>query len=190
MDGALDWAASVGPDERAFLYVHSLNPHNPYSRPASPNALGGPDRSSLGGDTVTLVQIRGGEVRPSESDRRHLVRLYAAGVAYADAELGRLVSELRRSFGAEDVLVVASRNGRTGGMGFRRGRAWDPEAFFDLERDPGESRNLAGKDGVERSWLRAHARQWSRGLRSEVDAPGPGVGVETRERLRALGYVE
>ena len=58
--------------------------------------------------------------------------------------------------------------------------------------DPGESNNLAGLGGFEADWLRVRLAAWvERGKLEEVGDDGEEqVDEETRERLRALGYVD
>jgi arylsulfatase A-like enzyme len=66
-----------------------------------------------------------------------------------------------------------------------------PDEVYDLENDPGEKKNLAGKDRALDAALRALAAEyWSR---AEPDAGGTrleGIDEKTWERLRALGYLE
>jgi len=66
---------------------------------------------------------------------------------------------------------------------FRFIRAPRPE-LYDLEKDPGERRNLA----AERPQTLAPMEAWLDRVRSAVTAP-EAVDAQTRERLAALGYV-
>ena len=64
-------------------------------------------------------------------------------------------------------------------MGKGPGRTWDAEYLFDLERDPGETTNLAGDDSLEAAWLRSRLRAWVE--RGWVTLPG-SVADDLRER--------
>ena len=91
-EAALRWIDTLGPDERGFLYIHSMNPHNPYTPPRELADRFAPSgASNIDGRTRTLVAVRDLErdVTPGDVDR--LRRLYAAGVAYNDGELGVLL---------------------------------------------------------------------------------------------------
>lgn len=98
-------------------------------------------------------------------------------------------------FGAQSQrlkLIWAPRTPRKWGMGGVTGRSWDAEYLFDLEKDPGETTNLAGQRSLEADWLRARLAAWiERGKLEEVGSDTEEeVDAETLERLRALGYVD
>ncbi len=79
----------------------------------------------------------------------------------------------------------------TFGMGEGRGRGRDPEYLFDLSADPEERTNRAGLMSLEVEWMRSRLRAWiERGKYLEMDEEEPVLDEETRERLRALGYLE
>lgn len=60
------------------------------------------------------------------------------------------------------------------------------DELYDLQRDPGERRNLAAERDSTRLAMRNALERVTAG--SRVEAPGD-VSAEARERLRALGYV-
>ena len=84
----------------------------------------------------------------------------------------------------------APRRGVMWGVGEGIGRSRDAEYVFDLARDPRETVNLAGAPGLdlEAVWLRQCLLGW---VESEGGAapPDPALDAQTRERLRALGYL-
>lgn len=106
-EAATRWIDDLGREERGFLYLHSMNPHNPYTPPPELEDRIAPSGSSdIDGRTRTLVAIRDlqREVNPADVD---LLRgLYAACVAYNDRELTKLIDTINRSFDPEEVLLV------------------------------------------------------------------------------------
>ena len=108
VEAALDWAGTLADGQLGLLYVHTLNPHNPYAPPEPWSERFATTASRVAGDTVTLAGIRDGKLTPSAADRARLAELYSSGVAYTDDCLGRLVDELRGRFGEDQVLVAAT----------------------------------------------------------------------------------
>jgi arylsulfatase A-like enzyme len=295
-ESALAWLRSLPPGEKAFLYLHTIHPHNPYDPPEPfRSRFTAGTGSDVDGSTGTLLGIKARRVAASPADRKRLAGLYTASFAYNDAEIesflkglaswaspaetlvavtadhgeelfehggvlhgytlyeemvriplilwapGRLqpatidtptntkdltatlldlagVPPLQGAEGrslldpdddAPDLtaasnvkggiyaaiyghlkLVWAPRTGLKWGMGEGLGRSHDPEYLFDLQKDPGETVNLAGDGSFEAAWLRSRLLAWV--LRGRTGAEGPEespVDRETRERLRALGYV-
>ncbi len=86
-------------------------------------------------------------------------------------------------------VIWAPRTGVQWGMGEGLGRSRDPEYVFDLRADPGERTNRAGLDLPEVLWLRARLLAWARAGEAGGEEPAP-ADAETREQLRALGYVD
>lgn len=106
---ALAWIDGLGRDERAFVVIHTMNPHNPYTPPEPyVDRFIEPGPSTIDGRTRTLVAIRDRRLEPGADDIRRLRRLYAAGVAYNDAELGRFVDALGRRVESASTLLVAT----------------------------------------------------------------------------------
>jgi arylsulfatase A-like enzyme len=106
---ALSWLDELGAGDRGFLYVHTLNPHNPYTPPPEIEVrLAPPERSHIDGRTRTLVAIRDREREVSTGDMDRIRELYAAGVAYNDRELGRFLDNVSRRFAPGEVLVIVT----------------------------------------------------------------------------------
>jgi arylsulfatase A-like enzyme len=93
-------------DRPAFLYVHYMEPHAPYTpRAEHLTALIGTDSPEAGAFATNdyLVQIARGEVDVPPARRQWLIDLYDAEIAGVDQALGDLLAELRR----RDVLANA-----------------------------------------------------------------------------------
>lgn len=102
-DAAIDWLRSFSPGEPFYLFLHFYDPHVPYE-PPPPYApeparlrefdwyrLDSPEREALVADPAA---------------REHMLALYDGEIAYADAQLGRVLSWLESSGRLDDTLVV------------------------------------------------------------------------------------
>lgn len=106
---ALEWIGDLAPNERGFVYLHTMNPHNPYTPPPKIEArIAPPGPSQIDGRTRTLVAIRDRESTANSDDHQRLRQLYAAGVAYNDAELGGLMEAIGERMGPDVVLLMAT----------------------------------------------------------------------------------
>ncbi len=109
---ALRWLGDLKTDESVFLYLHTLNPHNPYSPPPPyQGRFVGDDLSVVDGQTKTLIAIRDLELAVTPEDERHIRHLYAANLAYNDAELCGFVKELERRYPGDVMLALTSDHG-------------------------------------------------------------------------------
>ncbi len=297
-DRALAWLRSLPPGAKAFLYLHTIHPHNPYD-PPDPfrSRFTNGFASDIDGSTGTLLGIKRKQIAVTPADRNRLSGLYTGSFAYNDSELEGLMAGLRSWAPPADSLVAvtadhgeelfdhggvlhgytlfeemlriplilwapsriqpatvavptnttdlyatllelagvarpqgtqgrsllrlsreseephlaaasnvkggiyaassrrlklvwAPRLGLGWGMGEGLGRSHDSEYLFDLERDPGETVNLAGSGTLEAAWLRSRLLAWvERGTTPEAAEKTP-VDRETRRRLQALGYVQ
>jgi arylsulfatase A-like enzyme len=108
-EAALDWVDGLAPAERGFLYLHTMNPHNPYTPPPEIEARLAPSGpSTIDGRTRTLTAIRDRRLDVQKADVERIRKLYAAGVAYGDRELGRLLRELSSRFDPGEVLLIVT----------------------------------------------------------------------------------
>ena len=104
---ALDWLASLPKDQGAFLYLHTIHPHNPYTPPNPYQArFTHGIRSSIDGSTETLMAVRRGEIAPGPADRERLRGLYTGSLAFNDAELGSFLRRVAAWAPPGEVLVV------------------------------------------------------------------------------------
>jgi arylsulfatase A-like enzyme len=91
--------------------------------------------------------------------------------------------------------VFAPRTRHLWGMGQGLGRTRELHYLFDLQADPGEQINLAGRLQITRKALQTRLLEWIQGqerLDDDIDDQGrlPDFDEETRRRLLDLGYME
>jgi arylsulfatase A-like enzyme len=106
---ALDWLRSLPRGERVFLYLHTLNPHNPYD-PPEPflTKFTSGISSTISGSSETLKDIKHSRVQASDEDWKRLRGLYAGSLAYNDAELGKFMDELARMFPEREIFLAVT----------------------------------------------------------------------------------
>lgn len=104
---ALSWLRTLDPGERAFLYFHTIHPHNPYAPPEPYRGMfTGGIRSSIDGSTETLMAVRKGGKSAGPADRERLRGLYKGSFAFNDAELGQFLEQVKRWAPPGEVMVV------------------------------------------------------------------------------------
>ena len=139
MDRALAFLDGAARDDApVFLFIHLFDPHTPYVPPAAYAAQMGVKDS----------------IEPDAAD---LIRRYDAEIAFADAQLGRLMAALAASKRWSDALVVVSADHGEGlmekGLAEHGARLWESLVHVPLVvRWPG--RIAPGTDvGVPVSWI-------------------------------------
>jgi arylsulfatase A-like enzyme len=106
---ALSWLRSLPPGAKAFLYLHTIHPHNPYDPPVPfRSRFTAGIASSIGGDTRTLTGIKRKRIALSAMDREKLKGLYTGSFAYNDAELGRFLTALSTWAPPSQTLVAVT----------------------------------------------------------------------------------
>jgi len=104
---ALAWLREQAPTTPLFLYLHTLNPHNPYAPPPQlAERFVSATASRVDGLTPTLLDIRDGNRDVTAEDRRRLAELYHGSVAYSDAQLEQLLATLEDRYSPGEVLVA------------------------------------------------------------------------------------
>jgi arylsulfatase A-like enzyme len=104
---ALAWLRTLPPGSKAFLYIHTIHPHNPYDPPEpfrSRFTQGIP--STIDGSTPTLTGIKAQRVVPNEADQRRLRGLYQGSFSYNDDQLGRFLAQVAAFARPEESLVA------------------------------------------------------------------------------------
>ena len=121
VDEALEWLEPVG-EERFFLFVHLLDPHSPYRPPPEfcqevagrlvPRDSEPSTGDAEGGEAPCRAVRSVKESKIPRDQRPWAGALYRAEVAYADAQIGRLLAALEaRSDGDRTVVVLMSDHG-------------------------------------------------------------------------------
>ncbi|HXM70143.1 MAG TPA: sulfatase [Thermoanaerobaculia bacterium] len=106
---ALNWLRSLPAGAKAFLYLHTVHPHNPYTPPEPYRARFAPlQGSTIDGRTETLVGIHQGRITASEADRRRLAGLYTGSLAYNDSELAPFLAALAAWAPPSETLLAAT----------------------------------------------------------------------------------
>lgn len=110
---ALAWLRSLPPGSKAFLYLHTIHPHNPYDPPEPfRSRFTAGAASTVDGSTDTLTGIKQRKVEASPADRQRLAGLYTGSFAYDDAELGKLLTGLAAwAPPAESLVAVTADHG-------------------------------------------------------------------------------
>ena len=106
---ALSWLSELEQDDKAFLHIQTIHPHNPYDPPEPFASRFVPDNgSSIDGKTRTLKAIRDGQLEVSRADEERLRGLYAASVAYNDSQLEAFLETVLAHHAPEDVLLIVT----------------------------------------------------------------------------------
>ncbi len=95
---------------RFFAYLHTIDPHVPYSPPAEFRKMywdrkyNGPIKSRSTGDQ--LAEIKTGKLSVSADDKRYLEALYDGEVSFNDHHFGRLIEGLKARGLYDNTIVV------------------------------------------------------------------------------------
>jgi arylsulfatase A-like enzyme len=107
--GAFAWLDAHAAGGPFFLWVHYFDPHYPYVPPAGYDHLLGLDyHGTIDGSVDTIHAIENGQLRPKPADLARLEELYQGEVAFADAQLGKLLGHLGQVGVADDTIVVVT----------------------------------------------------------------------------------
>lgn len=119
---ALKWLGAQPSGERFALYLHYLDTHTPYRTPA-PHALAFGDPAYRGPVGATFGDVDGARRGQYDApDRAQIVALYDGAIRFVDAEVGRLLDELRaRGLLERTLVVVTADHGE---------ELWDHGSFF------------------------------------------------------------
>ena len=104
---ALAWVRSLPPGTKAFLYLHTIHPHNPYDPPEpyrSRFTAGVP--SAIDGSTDTLTALKKKRIEAGPADRERLKGLYTGAFSYNDGELRDFLAALAAWAPPGETLAV------------------------------------------------------------------------------------
>lgn len=125
--GAVGWLRERG-DERFFLYLHFMGPHDPNAEGPGFAERRGTFQSRWSKDRRVdyddYMDVRQAKVAPTAEDLRYVRALYDDAVLEADARVGRVLAALDAAGRADDtVVVVTSDHGEALGERFE-GHPW------------------------------------------------------------------
>ena len=146
VDRAVAWLGTHGP--RAFLFLHLIEPHGPYT-PPTPYL----EQFALRAEGAVPDQVPAYQRLPGLTTVNEYVGRYDGEIATADAQLGRFVAALRERgwYDGATILLVADHGESLGEEGhwFEHGRSLhDAEARVPLILKPARSANRAPAPGT------------------------------------------
>lgn len=99
-------------DEPFFLYLHSIDVHDPY-RPMSPfNEIDPAYTGEIDGSGPQMKRLEGNRKKLPEEDLNHLIALYDGEIRYNDFQIGRLMERLKAvGLDASTLVLVTSDHG-------------------------------------------------------------------------------
>ncbi len=106
---ALEWLDGLAAEERAFVYLHTIHPHNPYDPPTPLQ-----DRFASGIDsdfeatTRNLLDIKYNRTDVSVEDKERIAALYTGALAYNDSQIALFLGDLAARFPAEEILLIVT----------------------------------------------------------------------------------
>ncbi len=109
VDDSLGWI-DKNKGERFFAYIHTIDPHVPYSAPGEwkekffKGKYEGKIRPQATGNQ--LADIKTGKMELNKTDKRYLEALYDGEIAYNDNEFGRLIKGLKDRGVYDNTLVI------------------------------------------------------------------------------------
>jgi len=109
-------------DGKFFVWLYYWDPHAPYDPPLESMRLYEPDYTKSTGRTGpadsrddtghysgsigTLMKLNNKRIRLTSLDKKHLLNLYDAEIAYVDQEIGRLMADLKKRGLYDNTLII------------------------------------------------------------------------------------
>ncbi len=104
---ALKWLDERDDTSRpVFMYLHYMDPHNPYEPPEPFDALFDPDYTGTVDGESIFDAIHKLQFEATDRDKEHVVALYDGEIAYADNQISDLLDELEKRQVLQDALVI------------------------------------------------------------------------------------
>ena len=105
-DVAIEWMRADA-DKPFFLWMHVLDPHWPYEPPEEWVDEEPHPRFGLSwGDHETVTNVQAGNTKLGVQDREFVRQMYRGEIRYADANVGRVIDELKAMGRYEEALIV------------------------------------------------------------------------------------
>ena len=111
---AIDWAENEHDGPR-FLWTHYMDVHHPYRPPER-------HQRALGIDPISereAIRLRRKMIEApdeiTDDERGTLIDLYDAEIRFTDAEIGRLIERVRKSWGDDTMVIVTADHGEAFG---------------------------------------------------------------------------
>ncbi len=100
----IEWLENRRPAEPFFLYMHSMDPHDPYLSGASKG-----EPADAIGTMEFMTALEDGRITPSNEIRKRLLELYDSEIAFNDQHFGRLLDWLQRVelYGSTLIVLVS-----------------------------------------------------------------------------------
>lgn len=135
---------------RTFFYVHYMDPHSPYDPPEPyRGSFLHPYAGPISGAEAQLVELSVEPGKLGAADWQRIDDLYDGTVAFADAEIGRLLGELRRrGILDESIVVLVADHGEE--IGDHGGIGHGQALYDEVRRVPLLVRLPGGRHGGER----------------------------------------
>jgi len=105
---ARQWIASHA-DQDTFIFLHFMDPHQPYGAPEPYNTMYDPGysgryKNTFGGDIVE--ELRSGKMELSDSELRHIQALYDGEITYFDSVFEQFLGFLNEQEILDSTLIV------------------------------------------------------------------------------------
>jgi arylsulfatase A-like enzyme len=110
---ALAWVRSLPPGSKAFLYLHTIHPHNPYDPPEPYLSRFTAGLSPvIDGSSESLLAVKKKRIEAGPAIRKRLRGLYTGAFSYNDGELAGFLTALAAwAPPAETLVAVTSDHG-------------------------------------------------------------------------------
>jgi arylsulfatase A-like enzyme len=111
-EAALAWLRDQA-DSRFMLWIHWFQPHRPYDPPPSYlEAYAGAYSGPASSEPEFLMKVWRDRIDLPEEDVQHLIDCYDGEVAFADAQVGRILNELEgRDLLANTIVIITADHG-------------------------------------------------------------------------------
>ena len=104
-DAVIGYLGARPASDNLFLFVHYFDPHWPYAAPAPYDQMYSPDN---GGAGLPIEEHPALRLAPRDAQTRRQLAAYAGEVSYLDAQVGRLLDDLRRRGILDEALLVVT----------------------------------------------------------------------------------